>query len=87
MKLKRYNCCDHTQGAAMHESTEGGFVKFSDHEAALAEAVMEEREACALICDSVNSFSNPMTATDCADAIRARGNTTSEGTANDQNFD
>ena len=31
-----------------------------------------EREACALICDSVNNYSNPMTATDCADAIRAR---------------
>ena len=39
---------------------------------ALRTAVANEREACALICDSVNTYSNPMTATDCADAIRAR---------------
>ena len=32
-----------------------------------------EREACAKICDSVNSYDNPMTANDVADAIRARG--------------
>lgn len=33
----------------------------------------DEREACAKICDSVNSYDNPMTANDVADAIRARG--------------
>lgn len=32
-----------------------------------------EREECAKICDSVNNYDNPMTANDCADAIRARG--------------
>lgn len=32
-----------------------------------------EREACAQICDSVNSYDNPMTANDVAAAIRARG--------------
>jgi len=31
-----------------------------------------EREACAKVCDSVNNYDNPMTASDCADAIRAR---------------
>jgi len=31
-----------------------------------------EREACTKVCDSV-SHENPMTAGDCADAIRARG--------------
>ena len=31
-----------------------------------------EREQCAQICDSVNNFDNPMTAIDCAAAIRAR---------------
>jgi hypothetical protein len=31
-----------------------------------------ENEACALTCDSVNNYDNPMTARDCADAIRAR---------------
>ena len=36
-------------------------------------AVAKEREACAQICDSVNSYDNPMTANDVADAIRARG--------------
>lgn len=35
----------------------------------------DEREACAAICDSVNSYDNPMTANDVADAIRARGET------------
>jgi hypothetical protein len=32
-----------------------------------------EREACAQILDGVNNHANPMTANDCADAIRARG--------------
>jgi hypothetical protein len=32
-----------------------------------------EREACAKIADSVDNYANPMTARDCADAIRARG--------------
>ena len=41
--------------------------------AELEEAVAIEREACAQICDSVNNHDNPMTASDCAAAIRARG--------------
>lgn len=32
----------------------------------------KEREACAKICDSVDNYANPMTASDCADAIRGR---------------
>lgn len=32
----------------------------------------DEREACAKVCDSVDNYANPMTAKDCADAIRAR---------------
>ena len=32
-----------------------------------------EREACAQILDSVDNYANPMTANDCAAAIRARG--------------
>jgi hypothetical protein len=31
-----------------------------------------EREACAQILDSVDNYANPMTANDCAAAIRAR---------------
>lgn len=31
----------------------------------------QERERCAQICESVNNYDNPMTANDCADAIRA----------------
>ena len=34
--------------------------------------IAAEREACAAICDSVNSYDNPMTANDVAAAIRAR---------------
>lgn len=34
---------------------------------------VHEREACARIVESVNNYDNPMTARDCADAIRARG--------------
>jgi uncharacterized protein with PIN domain len=36
-------------------------------------AVEAEREACAEIADSVDNYANPMTARDCAEAIRARG--------------
>jgi len=36
----------------------------------LRAAVMEERERCARICESVNNHDNPMTANDCAAAIR-----------------
>ena len=42
-----------------------------EHFAALVAAA--EREACAQILDGVDSYANPMTANDCADAIRARG--------------
>ena len=48
---------------------------YTDPEAAQRVAQMiadAEREACAQICDSVNSYDNPMTANDVADAIRAR---------------
>ena len=34
--------------------------------------VLMEREACAKILDSVDNYANPMTAADCAAAIRAR---------------
>jgi hypothetical protein len=43
--------------------------------AAFRKQLADEREACAAICDSVNSYDNPMTANDVADAIRARGKT------------
>ena len=33
----------------------------------------KEREACARIVESVNSYDNPMTSGDCSEAIRARG--------------
>jgi hypothetical protein len=34
-------------------------------------AIQQERERCARICESVNNHDNPMTANDCAAAIRA----------------
>lgn len=34
------------------------------------QAVLRERERCAQICDSVDNYANPMTARDCAAAIR-----------------
>ena len=40
---------------------------------AIIEAVAIEREECAKVCDSVDNYANPMTAKDCADTIRARG--------------
>ena len=36
-----------------------------------ADAVAAERERCLRIVESVDNYSNPMTANDCADAIRA----------------
>ena len=36
-----------------------------------AAAVAAERERCLRIVESVDNYSNPMTANDCADAIRA----------------
>ena len=38
-------------------------------------AIIEKRtiERCAAICDSANNYDNPMTATDCAAAIRKLG--------------
>lgn len=33
-------------------------------------ATTAERERCARVCDSVNNYDNPMTANDCAAAIR-----------------
>jgi len=47
--------------------TDAGAERF----AALVAAA--EREACAKIADSVDNYANPMTARDCAEAIRARG--------------
>lgn len=38
-------------------------------------ATAAEREACARIVESVDNYANPMTANDCADAIRARSKT------------
>lgn len=37
----------------------------------LTAAVAAERERCLQIVESVDNYSNPMTANDCADAIRA----------------
>ena len=51
--------------------TSGALPELLERFAALVAAA--EREACAKICDSVNSYDNPMTANDVADAIRARG--------------
>lgn len=52
-----------------------GFEALDERHQKFAELVRaSEREACAKICDSVNSYDNPMTANDVADAIRARGN-------------
>lgn len=49
-----------------------GWLEVRDtHFAALVAAA--EREACAEIADSVDNYANPMTARDCAEAIRARG--------------
>jgi len=42
--------------------------QFVTHFERFAALVLEEA---ARICDSVNNYSNPMTANDCADAIRA----------------
>ena len=39
-------------------------------QAATERATAVERERCAAICDSVNNYDNPMTANDCAAAIR-----------------
>lgn len=38
---------------------------------AQADAARAALEEAARVCDSVNNYDNPMTATDCADAIRA----------------
>ena len=63
----------------------GGIVDFADTTfvdfsipalQAFADLIrQDEREQCAQICDSVNNFDNPMTAIDCAVAIRARTTT------------
>ena len=48
---------------------------FSSEELKNFAAIIEKRtiERCAAICDSVNNYDNPMTATDCAAAIRKLG--------------
>lgn len=56
-----------------------GYEENLERFAALVAAA--EREACAQILDGVDSYANPMTANDCADAIRARGKTSSRGQA------
>jgi hypothetical protein len=44
----------------------------ADHMRAYARAAVDAAlEQAAVICDSVNNYDNPMTARDCADAIRA----------------
>ena len=45
----------------------------------LAAAVAAERERCLRIVESVDNYSNPMTANDCADAIRAGAKETIDG--------
>ena len=45
----------------------------------LAAAVAAERERCLRIVESVDNYSNPMTANDCADAIRAGAKEPSDG--------
>jgi hypothetical protein len=40
-----------------------------------ADAIAEEREACAKVCDEADKDSDWPTAANCAAAIRARGNT------------
>ncbi len=44
-----------------------------------AAAVAAERERCLRIVESVDNYSNPMTANDCADAIRAGAKEPSDG--------
>ena len=48
---------------------------FSAEELQRFASIIEKRmiERCAAICDSVNNYDNPMTATDCAAAIRKLG--------------
>ena len=45
----------------------------------LAATVAAERERCLRIVESVDNYSNPMTANDCADAIRAGAKEPSDG--------
>jgi len=58
---------------AQHDAIKAGedFTRYRF--AALVAAA--EREACAKILDSVDNYANPMTAADCAAAIRARSKT------------
>ena len=44
---------------------------YATAKAETAAAVAAERERCLRIVESVDNYSNPMTANDCADAIRA----------------
>jgi hypothetical protein len=71
--MKRYE----TVTYAAVECKEGTFVRYSDHEAALAAAVAAEREACAELCETDYYTENGwgITGADlrCAKAIRARG--------------
>lgn len=49
------------------------WIKASDHHKEVKRAIDAEREACAKVCDEHWRFNG--SASECADAIRARGNT------------
>ena len=50
--MKRYDCVD---GEMTDCFADGAYILFEDHEAALAEAVKKEREACAQLVHSLSS--------------------------------
>lgn len=60
-------------------------IIISMYGSALRRLVAAEREACARIVESVDNYANPMTANDCAAAIRARGITQDQPLPDDGN--
>lgn len=54
-----------------YEWPDGDWVKYKDHEAAIAAAVAAERRECAELCDRFAA--REMHPAECASAIRARG--------------
>ena len=61
--------CKHER--ALHYEAETACELIRSLSERLARVEGEERERCARICESVNNYDNPMTANDCAAAIRA----------------
>ena len=59
----------------MQEDALGNWVSYSDHEAALKEAVAKEREACAKVAEEMANATDAA-CNEIAEAIRARGTTT-----------